>query len=183
MLSSSEIDELVAAGRALHREGRNLEALYYFERLATEYPTEARLQYELAAARDGQGMEREAIAAYRKAIQLGLEGGALAGAMLGLGSALRNVGEYEDAVAALTSACNHFPDFAPLRAFLALALYSAGRADEATVMLLKFMASAGSGLDLQGYETIIHDYASQMRPYLASGMVDLNNLPDEQTIQ
>ena len=77
----------------------------------------ARAEYERAIAYDREGFEAEAIPHY----EAGAPARARAtrsspGALLGLGSSLRNVARADEAVAVLTDACKRFPDDAALRA-------------------------------------------------------------------
>jgi hypothetical protein len=92
--------------------------------------------YARACAHDRRGEEAAAIPEYERALSLGLGGAARHGALLGLGSSLRNVGRAADAVTVLRGACEEFPGDAPLAAFLALAEYSSGDARGAVAKLL-----------------------------------------------
>src|SRR5215203_741199 len=75
---------------------------------------------ERAFAHDTAGQETEAIPEYRAAIEAGLEDDELLGALLGLGSSLRNVGELEESARVLRQGVTRFPDHAALRVYLAL---------------------------------------------------------------
>jgi tetratricopeptide (TPR) repeat protein len=97
---------------------------------------EARAAYDSACQHDKQGEEAAAIPDYERALALGLPPEERWQALLGLGSSLRNVGRHEEAVRVLRAAVAEFPDHAPLRAFLALALHSHGEGREAMVSLL-----------------------------------------------
>ncbi len=92
--------------------------------------------YLVASDHDRHGRELEAIPNYEEALALGLCDAERQGALLGLGSSLRNVGRNADAVRVLRDAVNAFPEDAALAAFLGLALYSAGDARAAVVALL-----------------------------------------------
>ena len=76
--------------------------------------------------------------------------------MLQLGSSLRNVGRIDEAVALLEDARRDYPDFRPLRAFLALALNSAGRPEDALSELLNAIADEGD------YERSLRAYAAAL---------------------
>ena len=54
--------------------------------------------FKFASAHDRRGEEAEAIPFYRRALALGLDGENRKGALLGLGSSLRNVGQAAEAV-------------------------------------------------------------------------------------
>jgi predicted Zn-dependent protease len=76
--------------------------------------------------------------------------------LLQLGSSLRNVDRIDDAVRLLQGARREFPEFRPLRAFLALALHSAGRDKEALRELLEAIADEGE------YERSLRAYAADL---------------------
>src|SRR3954469_16492342 len=88
-------------------------------------------EYETACEHDRNGREAEAIVNYRRALELGLAGDDRRGALLGLGSSLRNVGEHTESVSALEQAVEEFPEYLPLRAFLSLSQHSAGQTAQA----------------------------------------------------
>jgi tetratricopeptide (TPR) repeat protein len=76
--------------------------------------------YRIAGEHDSAGREDEALQAYREAFALGLDDAELPEATVGFGSTLRNVGELEESEAVLRDGVSRFPDYAPLRVFLAL---------------------------------------------------------------
>ena len=115
--------------------------------------------FERAAAHDRAGREAEAIPEYEEALRLGLPDATRRKAMLGLGSSFRNVGRHDDAVAVLDGACAQFPDDHALRAFRALALWSAGRCDEALGDTLLLVAEE---VELGGYEFALRAYAGEL---------------------
>ena len=131
------LEALIAAGRALEDEGRDDEAVAWFTRLAVQYPDDARVQFETGGAYDSAGHEAEAVTYYRRALALGLPEDALPKVAVQLGSSLRNIGEYAEAVAILEQAAARFPENHAVRAFLALALFSAGRQAEALAVMLR----------------------------------------------
>jgi len=92
--------------------------------------------YRVACDHDRHGREAEAIPNYERALALGLPADDRRGALVGLGSSLRNVGRHADAVAVLRDAVREFPDDASLATFLSLALYSSGDPRAAMVTLL-----------------------------------------------
>jgi Tetratrico peptide repeat len=79
--------------------------------------------------------------------------------MLGLGSSLRNVRRFDEAVAILDDACARFPGDAALRAFRALAVASAGRCEQALGDALLLVAEE---VELGGYERALREYASEL---------------------
>lgn len=93
---------------------------------AAARPDDVHAQAAAAYACDRLGREVEALRYYQRAFELGGPADDRAGFLLGFGSTLRNVGRVDDAVAVLAEAVLAHPDHAALRAFLALALGSAG---------------------------------------------------------
>lgn len=96
------------------------------EAWATARPDDVEAQAAAAYACDRAGREAQALRYYQRAFELGGPADDRAGFLLGFGSTLRNVGRVDDAVAVLGEAVLAHPDHAALRAFLALALGSAG---------------------------------------------------------
>jgi hypothetical protein len=109
---------------------------------------------------DRAGREADAIADYRDALAQGLEAEDEAAALLGLGSSLRNVGQAAESVALLTDAAKRFPDHVGLRAFLVLALWSAGRPRDAVVEAIGALIADGRA---GRYEQPIRRYLDDLR--------------------
>jgi cyanophycin synthetase len=112
--------------------------------------------YERGGENDSAGRADEAIPLYEQALAGGLAGETRARCLLQLGSSLRNVGRIDEAVARLEDARREFPEFRPLRAFLALALHSAGRDAEALRQLVEAIADEGV------YERSLRAYAADL---------------------
>ena len=117
---------------------------------------EAHELYFRGGEHDSAGRADEAIPLYEQALAAGLNGEARARCLLQLGSSLRNVGRIDEAVARLDDARREYPSFRPLRAFLALALHSAGRETEALRELLEAIADEGD------YERSLRAYAADL---------------------
>jgi cyanophycin synthetase len=112
--------------------------------------------YERGGEHDTAGRPVEAIALYEPALAAGLADEDRRRALVQLGSSLRNVGRIDESVTLLQDARREFPDFRPLRAFLALALHSAGRDGEALRELLEAIAEEGD------YERSLRAYAAEL---------------------
>ena len=123
----------------------------------------ARTVLERAYAHDRAGREAEAIPEYEEALRLGLDPNSEAGALLGLGSSLRNVGRAGEAVAVLDDACARHPDHDALRLFRALALASSGRCDEGLAEALRVAVElAGDGTSVDRYRRALIEYADEL---------------------
>ena len=116
--------------------------------------------FEAASVRDYLGRESEAEPFYRRALELGLEEARHPQAIIQLASTLRNLGRAEEAVTLLRGWIVRHPDH-PLadagRAFLSLALLSAGHDREAALVALRTLAPT-----LPQYASTISEYAEQL---------------------
>lgn len=160
---SHRFDEEVARIRALNREHRWDEALDLARSLVQRLPDDPRAHFEYAGALDYQGRETEAVAPYRRAQALGLSGDDSPRLYVQLGSTLRNIGKFDEAVRFLAEGQHRFPDHAGIRVFHALALLSAGRCPEAAVALLDLILANAGGIDLDGYERALRAYTDELR--------------------
>ena len=164
---AASFDDEIAAGHALKRAGDEEGAIRHFQRLVERRPEEPRAHAELAYAYDFAGWEEQAVAPYRRALELGLPEVHLPGHLLGLGSTLRNLGQIEESVRVLHDAVARFPDRADLKVFLAFSLYSAGEPATALVTLLDLIL-ASPGIDLHGYERAARYYTDELAGRLAN---------------
>ncbi|MCE9572415.1 MAG: tetratricopeptide repeat protein [Deltaproteobacteria bacterium] len=105
-------------------------------RAASRAPTDVHAQLAAAYASDRDGDEPTALRYYERARALGVPAADLRGFTVGYGSTLRNLGRADDAVAILGEAVAADPDYAPYRAFLALALLDAGQPRAAVATML-----------------------------------------------
>jgi Flp pilus assembly protein TadD len=158
---TTTFEDEIAAGQVLKRAGDEEGAIRHFERLVERYPNEAHAQAELAYAYDFAGWEEQAVAPYRRALELGLPAADLPGHLLGLGSTLRNVGQTEESVRVLEDAVARFPDRADLKVFLAFSRHSAGDHTSALVTLLDLIF-ASPAVELHGYERAARFYTDEL---------------------
>ena len=107
------------------------ETIARIDAIAAERGTDdARAEFERAGARDSAGRPAEAVALYRRALALGLDEEHRPQCVIQLASSLRNLGEYDDALAVIRaeeqlSADGPYRD--AVAAVHALILASAGR--------------------------------------------------------
>jgi len=130
--------------------------------LAREFPQDVRAAMAAAYACDRIGLEHDAIVHYERAYALGVTGPERPGFLVGLGSTLRNVGRAEDAVARLAEATAEFPDDAALRAFLALALHSAGHPTLALATMLEAALAAARPDGFGRYDRALVEYQREL---------------------
>jgi tetratricopeptide (TPR) repeat protein len=155
-------DEEAARSWALNRAGQAEDALAIMRALVERCPNDPRAHFEFAGALDYQGREDEAVAPYRRAQTLGLSGSDLPRLYVQLGSTLRNVGEFNEAVEFLQEGRTLFPDHAAIRAFHALALLSAGQSLESVVSLLDVIVAHADVIGLDGYERALRAYTGEL---------------------
>jgi len=114
------------------------EAVAAMRELSDAYPgDDGRGAFELAGMLDSHGFEHEAEREYERALALGLPAEQHAQLAVQYGSTLRNTGRLDDAIAVLEAAPTHPSTGAAPRVFLALALHSAGRHDEALRVVIE----------------------------------------------
>jgi tetratricopeptide (TPR) repeat protein len=158
----SALSDVIAAGWAAARSDDPEPTVGYFRDLLRQHPGDARALLEYAGALDFAGQEAEAAPVYEQAFDAGLDGDDLRLGLIQYGSTLRNLGCFEEAVAALRRADEQFPGHDSVAAFLALALTSAGRCHEAVARLIILALERIGGEDLGHYERALRNYAAEL---------------------
>jgi tetratricopeptide (TPR) repeat protein len=125
-------------------------------------PGDAEAHYQMAWSLDVRGMEREAIPHHRLALEGQLSDEDRSGALLSLGSSLRAIGEYGEAVSILRQGASEFPGDRAIQTFLAMALYNVGENEEAVGLLLKHLAETTSDPEIKSYEKAILFYSERL---------------------
>jgi tetratricopeptide (TPR) repeat protein len=115
--------------------------------------------YEHGGAFDSTGRPERAVELYRRALANGLSGPGRRRAVIQLASSLRNLGEVDESVALLSAELEAGSDELDdaVRAFLALALTSAGREREAVSVALAALAP-----HLERYQRSVANYAREL---------------------
>ena len=160
MTDHLELETALALGESLIDDERYQEAIDHFENLAARHPENQYVVLHLAGAYDSAGREEEAIAPYRAALAAGLNESEDLRARIQLASTLRNIGEFEEAVQILTQVCAENPEHRAARAFLALALTSAGQGKRAVSELLDLMLTNPG--PLEAYQRSLRWYADDL---------------------
>lgn len=157
-------DTRLAEAVRLRRSGHLDEARVRLVALADELPADAQVAYQTAAVHDALGLESQAVPHYRRALSRpeGLSPEDRAGAVLGLGSTYRVLGEYQQAVDTLTAASAEFPENGALKAFLAMALFNVGRHHDAMELLLTLVATTSDDPNVAEYRPAIEHYARDL---------------------
>lgn len=121
--------------------------------LDTRHPHQPEIVAELAFTLVATGELAGALAAYERALALGLPSPAEhANALVGHAVCLLRLDRPTDAIAALERARAQFPDHAEFAAFLAVARYRAGRAEEAFADLLALLVETSEDIGLAAHQ-------------------------------
>lgn len=150
-----EAVELRTAGRAEEARALLLE-------LVAASPDDAEINYQTARVHDSLGREREAVPFYVRAIERGLSGADLEGALLGLGSTYRALGMYQQAEETLRRGMQAFPHNHAFPVFLAMARYNSHHYHEAMELLLTTLAETTTDESILRYKRAILFYAPQL---------------------
>ena len=161
--TSDAVRQAIAHGESLPGSEPGGERVRFFEDLARQHPDDAEVRFALGGAYDSAGSEREAVAPYQRARQLGLPDDLLPRWYVQYGSTLRNNGDLAGATATLTEGHARFPNDLPITIFLALARHTAGDPDRALQVLLKALVTLeGTAVDLRHYTRAIGAYADDL---------------------
>lgn len=156
------MDNQLKAAVALRNEGKADEARVMLLRLYEQNGNDAELQYQLAWTHDVLGLEREAVPFYEKSLALGLPSEQRVGALLGLGSTYRTLGEYENSKVILERAVHEFPESKEFPVFLAMTMHNLGEHSLAMGMLLKLLAETSSDEGIRSYSKAISYYSDKL---------------------
>ena len=153
-----ELDAITGA-----RHGGQIDhVLDLLKQLDARFPNVAEINYQLAWTCDVLGREAEALPFYEKAVALGLPPNELSGALLGLGSTLRNLGQPERSAEILRSGQAQFPDNREFDVFLALALHDLGQHGEAMKLTLEALCDTTDDPGLTAYQRALRHYAGRL---------------------
>ena len=146
----------------LRQRGEYAKAWRILRRLHAADPDDAHLNYQCAWLCDLLGKERAAAPFYERAIRGGLDGEDLRGALLGLGSTYRCLGEYRKAATVLRRGQRTFPKAREFAVFLALVQYNLGHHADAMQPLLRTLAETTSDAGLRRYQRALLYYADKL---------------------
>lgn len=158
-----QFERAVEAGWSTAVRGDERPTVEHFAALLERYPDDPRALFEAACAYDWGGRPDDAAPLYERAFAAGLTGDRLRRAMLQYGSTLRNLDRAAEAVAVLERARVRYPDSDAVRAFLALALRDADRADDAIADLLDLALDRIESADFTRYQWALRHYAAALR--------------------
>lgn len=156
-----DIQTLIDAALALETEGKEQVAIDAFAALLERYPDHPLVVFEMAGAYDFAGRESEALPYYQRARALGLPDELMKYLYVQMGSTQRNLGLHAESLATLREGIARFPEYRPLRAFLALALFSAGQAGDALAEMIDLTVDAPDFYPQ--YRRALREYAAELR--------------------
>ena len=153
-----ELNAIVGA-----RHGGQIEhVLGLLKKLDARFPNVAEIIYQIAWTLDALGRPAEALPFYEKAVALGLPPNELSGALIGLSSALRTLGQATRAIEVLESGQRQFPENREFEVFLAIALHNAGRHTEAIQLLVNTLVDSSEDIGITAYQRAIRHAANQL---------------------
>ncbi len=148
--------------KRLRAEGSLEKTLAHLNDVLKSRPNDPVVYYQIAWTHDALGKESDAVAAYEKAIAMGLSGDDLEGAFLGLGSTYRCLGNYKKSEHVLKDGINAFPNNAALRVFYALTQFNLQNSDLAMEILLKELARSSSDEQIKKYSKALLFYSDKL---------------------
>lgn len=134
-------------------------------------PNDARAWFKLAGAYDSQGREGDAIGFYRHAMRLGVEGlpeEERPRLYVQMGSTLRNILHFDEAIACLQQGVERFPENRALQVFLALAQHSAGNTGVALRSLFAAILDYTDNDSINDYRRALVWYVENLETYPAA---------------
>lgn len=152
----------IEAAVALRSAGQAEEARSLLLQLLEEEEDNAELHYQLAWTHDVLGLEREAVPYYERSLSLGLPPEDRMGALLGLGSTYRTLGEYAQSRKVLEKGIGEFPQNKEFAVFLAMTLHNLGEHSQAMELLLKLLAETSSDEGIASYRKAILFYSDKL---------------------
>ncbi|UFJ41116.1 tetratricopeptide repeat protein [Brevibacillus humidisoli] len=147
----------------LRKEGQLEEAKRLLLDLYAREPENPSVLYQCAWIHDALGLEREAVPFYEKAIQMGLQSKERRGALLGLGSTYRALGQYDMAKAVFEQGLAEMPDAHEFSVFYAMVLHNVGEYEGAMQTLLKKIVEVTDDPGIAGYKKAILFYADRLQ--------------------
>lgn len=150
------------AAVALRNDGKAEDARVMLLELYKQNGNDAELLYQLAWTHDVLGLEREAVPFYERSLTLGLPSEQRVGALLGLGSTYRTLGEYENSKAILERAVREYPENKEFPVFLAMTMHNLGDHSLAMGMLLKLLAETSADEGIRSYSKAISYYSDKL---------------------
>jgi len=153
-----ELDAIIGA----RHSGKVEHVLGLLQKLDARFPNVAEIAYQLAWTCDVLDRPAEATAHYERALTLGLAPHDQAGALLGLGSTLRSIGQLTRSAEVLRSGQHLFPDHREFDVFLALTTHDLGQHAEAMKLLLLALTDTTEDPGITTYQRALRFQANRL---------------------
>ncbi|NJC96017.1 MAG: tetratricopeptide repeat protein [Anaerolineae bacterium] len=158
----TNLQQKLSSAIQLRESNKHEEARALLLSLQGEFQGDPQVNYQCARIHDLLGLEREAIPFYEKAVEMGLSGEDLQGALLGMGSTYRCIGEYQKAKETFEHALEIFPGHHEYKAFLAMTQYNLGEYTKAMELLLNSLADTSKDEGILRYQRAIRFYSDKL---------------------
>ncbi|QUW20276.1 tetratricopeptide repeat protein [Sporosarcina sp. Marseille-Q4063] len=153
-----EIDKAIE----MRKTGKQKESNELLIKLVDEYPNDAFINYQCAWSFDVLGLESKAVSYYENAIQLGLSGKDLEGAIIGLGSTYRTLGEYAKSEEIFQKGIDLYPNNEAIKVFYAMTLYNLKEHGRAMELLLNSLIETTTNEEILDYKKAIGFYSDKL---------------------
>ncbi|MBD8036201.1 tetratricopeptide repeat protein [Solibacillus sp. A46] len=155
-------EEKLIRALELRKDNKKKESNQLLLKIVEEYPDNALVNYQCAWSFDILGEESKAVPFYERAIKLGLSGKNLEGAILGLGSTYRTLGEYEKSKNSFLKGIELFPNNRAIQVFYSMTLYNLNDHRKAMEILLKCLIDTTTDSEILNYKKAINFYADKL---------------------
>lgn len=152
----------ISKGTELREKGQTEEALNLFFKLLDREQNNAEILYQIAWCLDILEREKDAIPYYEKAIEIGMDDEKLKGALLGLSSTYRTIGEYQSSLKIFNQAVLQYPTNNEFKVFRAMTNYNLGNHEDAMRELLEVIADTSSDENVKAYKKAILFYSDKL---------------------
>ncbi|MEK3994950.1 tetratricopeptide repeat protein [Psychrobacillus sp. FSL K6-2365] len=153
-----EIEEAII----LRNNGMKNESNELLLKLVEKYPSNASILYQCGWSFDILGEETKAVAFYETAIDLGLPNDEMEGAIIGLGSTYRALGDYEKSKRVFIRGIELFPNNKAIQVFYAITLYNLSDHSNATELLLEVLLETTEDKQILEYERALKFYSKHL---------------------
>ncbi|WP_243354521.1 tetratricopeptide repeat protein [Bacillus litorisediminis] len=154
--------ELLHKAISLRENGNYEEARQLLLSLYDQDNGDPYISYQCAWVHDLLGLEKEAIPFYKNALKQGLAGQERRGALLGLGSTYRTIGEYHKSKTVFEQGMQEFPTANEFPVFYAMTLHNLGNDRKALEILLHKLVELTVDEGIQRYKKAIAFYADKL---------------------
>lgn len=156
------MEQMLEKALELRGNGQHKESNKIMMDLVQKFPDHASINYQCAWSFDVLGEETKAVPYYEKAIELGLPSKELEGALIGLGSTYRTIGEYEKSKETFLKGLKLFPNNHAIKVFYSMTLYNLEEYQQAMEVLLLCLVNTTSDDEIRNYEKAIRFYADKL---------------------